>query len=171
MKDKDISKESEDFEDATSLAEAAQNARDKTKHTGASLSGAEHPKGRLRDDKNFIRYVASNLWENRREHGWPWKADVIEYLRAVYADWLNVGLYRSDFRTLDPKLYMMLNKHLHSLDSEDAKQTVLEDLGILPEFGDAAVDRIKDPEERGAVRALREYHRERTKRYRAKKSS
>jgi hypothetical protein len=128
-------------------------------------------KDRLRDNPKFQEFVKANLWENRRENGWSWNENVIDFIKETYKDWLPKDLYRSDFRGLDDKLYARINKFLHEQNDDDKKVALLEDSGLLAEFGEAAIKRIGDPVERAATGALRGYHRARTAKYRAKQNS
>lgn len=112
----------------------------------------------LKNDPIFQKYVADNLWENRRERGYLWRTNVFDFIEKVYSAWLGKGLVQSDIKVLDPKLYAQFYQELcarSKREGKGAKDRMLLKLKF-PAEKDAALEGITDPRKRIGKEYLRE---------------
>lgn len=112
----------------------------------------------FKDSVEFQEYVAQNLWADRRKNNFPWKCDVFEFIREVYAPFLGHGLVQSDIKACDPQLYAQLHKQLTAMDKEQKEKT-LSELNLLKQ-SDARLAAIDDEEKREALLEARRLARE-----------
>lgn len=122
---------------------------------------------RLKENLDFVQFVENNLWETRRDRGFPWKMDVFDYIDTVYKPWRGEGLLQSDLRALDPKLYAQLHKQLSAINDPDAKAAILMRLGLPKERSEEGLRAIvRDPAKRAELSAHRKVERARVAGYR-----
>lgn len=118
------------------VAEAAENFRNKPNNDTAEKKVLRSPKNEinsLKNDPDFQKHVLENLWETRRDRGYHWKSDVFSFIEDVYSFWLEQGrLVQSDLKALDPKLYSKMHNQLSAMSSHD-KRTTLERLNLPTE--------------------------------------
>src|SRR5216683_916653 len=105
------------------------------------------------------KYGQAHLWDNRREdnrrtNGYPWRTDVFEYVAETYAKWIP-GLTQGHLKHIDRSLYRKLTKEITARDGR-------------PDWFKVPSDyQARDLVEQDAGRkAVREYHRDRARRYR-----
>ena len=116
---------------------------------------------RYKDHPDFQEHVGKNLWADRRENGFPWRCDVFDFIRDVYAPFLGQGLLQSDIKACDPKLYAQLHQQLTVMEPE-AKSKTLRDLKLPSEF-DARLGIITDEAAKEQLLVYREWERKRSR--------
>lgn len=139
------------------VAEAAENYPGGPGNDTADTTLLNSPKSEinsLKNDPDFQKFVLENLWNSRRDRGYPWRTDVFTFISEVYKPWLDQGrLVQSDLKALDPKLYAQLHKQLTALPPIE-KGAILEEIR-LPKESDARLNAVEDPRERALREELR----------------
>lgn len=108
--------------------------------------------------EEFKAHAEANQWQDRREQGYSWRADIFDFLRDKYAVWLSEGLTQADIKKVDPKGYKALRNRL-----DVAKDSFPDDFSI-PTSWDATLAACQTDEERFELEAARSYHRKRKER-------
>lgn len=118
------------------VAEAAENSPNGSGNNIAEPNLLKSPKielNSLKNEEKFQKFVSENLWSSRRDRGYAWKTDVFDFILEVYKPWLDQGrLIQSDLKALDPKLYAQMHNQLSAMSSVE-KQATLERLNLPTE--------------------------------------
>jgi hypothetical protein len=155
-------------QDNDPVSEEADRLRNEPqRHANEPLSN-ENNVIRLKNNPDFVSFVENNLWETRRDRGFPWKMNVFDYIETVYEPWHDKGILQSDLRALDPKLYAQLHKSLSAIADLDERGATLERLQLKKE-SDARYEAITDPARRQQQDSMREWWREQNALRRQKK--
>ena len=124
----------------------------------------------LRDDPAFQSYVSRNLWEKRTERGYKSHTDVFQFIQEIYKPWLGKGLLQSDIKNLDAPLYARFQQKLTALRKDSMVPSWIE-AQFPKERSETALRHKVDPTLADEVSAVRKYHREKQRRYRAKQKN
>ena len=144
---------------AAPAAEAAPPAK--------GIPGVASALPRVSESPEFQEHARANQWNDRRERGYGWKANVFEFIRDTYEPWLGKGMMQSDLKDVDPPLYNALRNRLYT------QRKLNPDVDPMPEWLDLPTERgggdlrlIADPDERRMVEARRAFFREKNAAFR-----
>jgi hypothetical protein len=96
-------------------------------------------------------------WDTRAQRGWPPTTSAFDYVAQVYKKWFGRGLTRRHLVDADKPLHRHLQKKI-SIAKKRGRMPVAWDVPTGPE---ARMRAITDPEKLAAVKAVREFLRER----------
>jgi hypothetical protein len=76
-----------------------------------------YPYARVKDDPRFIEHAKNNQWADRRDNGYPWKADIFEFLANTYGEFLDKGkMTQACLKSVDEKGWWALQNALRKHD-------------------------------------------------------
>lgn len=143
-------------------AELREYIKDQASLLTERLSQEERPFPTIseRAVKAIVAHGKKHKWDDRKERGWPYHSNAFVYAHITYRRWVNRGLTREILAQADPSLAAHLNRKI----SVEGLPGWLD----LPTGAEARLRAIRDPVERAKAEGVREFHREKQKRWRKK---
>lgn len=120
----------------------------------------ETRKDRISSLPEFKAHAEAHQWNTRRERGIPWKQDVFEYVRDVYASWIERG--QNEGRPLTQADIKVVDKPLWEKFQQESSKRGVPDYLALPARHVVLLQDVSDPEERALRERMRDLERQRS---------